>query len=78
MTYRDRNPKTFQWEHTEQRGKTYSLGPDGFLDIPEREPPELTWEVTLRFEGEELKGYSVVHDVDIKSAPEEIFLDVCS
>jgi len=71
------NPRTFYWEYQEQRGKATPVGPDGFLATSATTNPQLTVEVTLRFEGKDLKGYTDVYDVEKEYAPTEVFLNNC-
>ena len=76
MTTR-RNPGTFGWEYEQQRTETTQVGDDGFVPTPPVDPPQLITEVTLRFEGQELKGYSDAYDIEKKNAPHEVYLDDC-
>ena len=76
MTTRS-NPKTYSWEQEDARGAPFRAGPDGFLEISDEDPPQLIFEVTLRFDGTVLKGYTDVFDVERKSAPIEVRCDDC-
>lgn len=76
MTTRS-NPKTYSWEQEDARGAPFRAGPDGFLEISDEDPPQIIFEVTLRFDGTVLKGYTDVFDVERKSAPIEVRLNDC-
>ncbi len=76
MTTR-RNPRTFTWEQEDARGEPFRAGPDGFLEISDEDPPQVIFEVTLRFDGTVLKGYTDIFDVEKKSAQREVRLDDC-
>ncbi len=76
MTAR-RNPRTFSWEQEDARGAPFRAGPDGFLEISDEDPPQIIFEVTLRFDGTVLKGYTDIFDVEKKSAQLEVRLDDC-
>jgi hypothetical protein len=78
MTLPNRNPTSFNWEYTEPRGVTFPVGPDGFLEYTPPEFDELTMEVTLKFQGKELKGYTNVFEVEKKFAPTEVYLTACN
>jgi len=84
---------TTTWEPTQPRGETFIAGPGGFFELPfdvfqiRLPQPELgffgsrsfrtVFEVTLRFEGRELKGYGPVHGIHEKEAPLYVFLSFC-
>ena len=78
MTLPNRNPSSFSWEYTEPRGVTFPVGPDGFLEYTPPEFNELTMEVTLKFQGKELKGYTNVFEVEKKFAPTQVYLTNCN
>lgn len=71
------NPRTFYWQYQDSPSAATEVGHDGFLPVPATENPQITMEVTLRFEGKHLKGYSDVFDVEERSAPTEVILDGC-
>ncbi len=73
----NRNPRTFDWEYDEPRESKEPVGPDGFLPVGDQDPPQILMEVTLRFEGTELKGYTGAFEVEQQFALPEIFLDNC-
>ncbi len=71
------DPRTFEWEYDEPRKSVEPVGPDGFLLVSDQNPPQVTIEATLRFEGTELKGYTGVFEVPEQFAPREVFLGIC-
>jgi hypothetical protein len=71
------NPRTFYWKYQELRGRATKVGRDGFLPISPTENPQIAMEVTLRFEGRDLKGYADVFDIEQEYAPTEVFLNDC-
>lgn len=78
MTLPNRNPRSFYWKYQELRGRTtVDVGQDGFLETAATENEQIRMEVTLRFEGKDLKGYTEVYDVEKQSAPTEVFLSEC-
>jgi len=71
------DPRTFGWEYDEPRKSVDPVGPDGFLQVSDQDPPQVMIEATLRFEGTELKGYTGVFEVQDQYAEAEVFLGDC-
>lgn len=70
-------PRTFYTRYQDSPSQATEVGHDGFLEVPATENPQIVMEVTLRFEGVQLKGYSAVFDVEKRFAPDLVTLDGC-